>query len=774
MSLVTRIPFIIILLTILCSAIEDTYAQNWTLFDGTSKVNQQPKHRFKGVQSDLNFWGSRSSHYAWTDANGKVWVYGGAFRSDIWTYDLTTKKWVWVHGSDSAYAKPRYGIKGIADSTNNPGYRLGPGLTHDKEGNLWLFGGGQQSYVDFYDDLWKFDITTGMWTWMKGQNISSPLQPPATKGLEDSIANPRCLLYPTIWCDNNNNIWTFGGFGFNSYSQELWKYNTKTNNWTWIHGVSFKSQINALANYGQKGISSPSNAPGARRLAMGWTDASGNLWLFGGFGEIDTNYFTITRYLNDLWKFNPATNEWTWIHGSNKHNQKATYGSKGFGTNTTSPGTRYLASTIVDRNNDLLLFGGFNNLGRCNEFWKYNINNNTWTWMDGDSTLSEGVYKDFLTAKPGGRDACGLILDKLGNLFVFGGYGYAENGVFGTLTDVWRRNSCDSIVFSDTPTVVVVKNATCFNDTIKLKINHISKKNSADFWVWRKDSCNGKIIAYGDSITILASVANRYFIRGEGSCFSGGNCGSYEVVLADSIKPQIVAPKDIDVIADSNCIKVIDSLGSPILSENCSIKSVENDAPSFFHVGVNKVVWKITDQSNNTDTAIQIVTVRNGIQNEVVLTKNSLYAKDSLKSFQWIDCANNYAPITGAKNFTYVPQKTGVYAVVIKSTNGCTDTSDCIPFNYVGVKEQAETFNVEIWPNPTTNGMVNLKLTSTNLQPLNISITNNLGQEISFKEYVTTGENTLSIDIGENYPGVYFVNITADKQALKRKITLIK
>lgn len=771
--MISRILYIIILLTSFYLVVEDAQAQNWTLFDGTSKVNQQPKHRFKGVQSDSNFWGSRSDHYTWTDKQGKVWMYGGAFRSDIWTYDLTTKEWVWVHGSDSAYAKARYGIKGVADSTNNPGYRLGPSLTHDKEGNLWLFGGGQQSYTDFYDDLWKFDITTGMWTWMKGQNISSPLQPLATKGVEDSIANPRCLLFPTIWCDNNNNIWTFGGFGFNSFSQELWKYNTKTNNWTWIHGVSFKSQINALANYGQKGISALSNVPGSRNSTAGWADTLGNLWLFGGYGVIDTNY--IVKYLNDLWKFNLATNEWTWIHGSNKHNQKTIYGTKGNGTSITTPGYyRHSGSTLVDGDNNLLLFGGFNNLGRCNELWKYNISNNTWTWMDGDSTLSEGIYKDSLTAKPGGRDACGLILDKLGNLFVFGGYGYAENGVFGTLTDVWRRNFCDSIVLSDTPTVVVVKNASCFNDTIKLKIHHTSKKNSADFWVWRKDSCNGKIIAYGDSITILASVANRYFIRGEGSCFSGGTCTSYQVILADSIKPQIVAPKDIDVIADSNCIKVIDSLGIPTLIENCSIKSVENDAPSFFHVGVNKVVWKITDQSNNTDTAIQIVTVRNGIQNEVVLSKNSLYAKDSLKSFQWIDCANNYAPITGAKNFTYMPQKTGVYAVIIKSTNGCTDTSDCIPFNYVGVKEQAETFNVEIWPNPTTNGIVNIKLTSTNLQPLNISITNTLGQEISFKEYVTTGENTLSIDIGENFQGVYFVNITADKQTLKRKITLIK
>ena len=36
--------------------------------------------------------------------------------------------------------------------------------------------------------------------------------------------------------------------------------------------------------YGTKGVAAPGNVPGAREGAVSWTDASGNLWLFGGDG----------------------------------------------------------------------------------------------------------------------------------------------------------------------------------------------------------------------------------------------------------------------------------------------------------------------------------------------------------------------------------------------------------------------------------------------------------------------------------------------------------
>jgi hypothetical protein len=70
--------------------------------------------------------------------------------------------------------------------------------------------------------------------------------------------------------------------------------------------------------YGNKGIASPANKPGARYASVGWTDKTGNLWLFGGDGET-----------NDLWRYHISSNTWTWISGDSTENAQGFYGTKG-------------------------------------------------------------------------------------------------------------------------------------------------------------------------------------------------------------------------------------------------------------------------------------------------------------------------------------------------------------------------------------------------------------------------------------------------------------
>ncbi|NJW51920.1 LamG-like jellyroll fold domain-containing protein, partial [Salinimicrobium oceani] len=51
------------------------------------------------------------------------------------------------------------------------------------------------------------------------------------------------------------------------------------------------------------------------------------------------------------------------------------------------------------------------------------------------------------------------------------------------------------------------------------------------------------------------------------------------------------------------------SLGNPTTSDNCGVKKVENDAPLSFPLGTTTVTWTVTDNSDNTQTATQVVTV---------------------------------------------------------------------------------------------------------------------------------------------------------------------
>lgn len=51
--------------------------------------------------------------------------------------------------------------------------------------------------------------------------------------------------------------------------------------WTWMKG---DNTINQAGIYGTITVASSANKPGARNYSTTWTDANGNLWLFGGSG----------------------------------------------------------------------------------------------------------------------------------------------------------------------------------------------------------------------------------------------------------------------------------------------------------------------------------------------------------------------------------------------------------------------------------------------------------------------------------------------------------
>jgi hypothetical protein len=54
--------------------------------------------------------------------------------------------------------------------------------------------------------------------------------------------------------------------------------------------------------YGTFGTAATTNTPGGRESAIGWTDSSGNFWLFGGVGYDSTG---AAGYINDLWRLQP-------------------------------------------------------------------------------------------------------------------------------------------------------------------------------------------------------------------------------------------------------------------------------------------------------------------------------------------------------------------------------------------------------------------------------------------------------------------------------------
>ena len=217
--------------------------------------------------------------------------------------------------------------------------------------------------------------------------------------------------------------------------------------WTWMIGSDTGGQS---GGYGTLGNPATGNHPGGRYSGATWTDNSGNFWLFGGVGYDASG----TRgVLNDLWKYDPAQNQWAWMAGSNTVNQPGVYGTLGLSASGSVPGNRVGAANWSDSSGNLWLFGGEGlDAGGStlyfNDLWMYSPANNQWTWMGGNNTPNQpGVYGTQGTPAdgnvPGVRAGGANWVDSHGNFWLFGGGGFVANGSMPYLNDLWKYSPID-------------------------------------------------------------------------------------------------------------------------------------------------------------------------------------------------------------------------------------------------------------------------------------------------------------------------------------------
>jgi hypothetical protein len=81
-------------------------------------------------------------------------------------------------------------------------------------------------------------------------------------------------------------------------------------------------------------------------------------------------------YHNDLWCYNPSTNQWKGVSGSTGSGQDGNYGTQGVPSVSNRPGARYGGVSWVGPNESLYLFGGVgypwnNNVGDLNDLWRF-------------------------------------------------------------------------------------------------------------------------------------------------------------------------------------------------------------------------------------------------------------------------------------------------------------------------------------------------------------------------------------------------------------------
>jgi hypothetical protein len=362
-------------------------AGQWVWQGGSASAGAAASYGTQGAPAASNNPGAREGAARWTDAAGNLWLFGGDSLAgqnaedfnDLWSYSPSTGLWTWVGGSNAAANAGSYGTPDVAAASNLPPARTDPITWVDSAGIFWLFGGAQLNsnggYLALFNDLWSYNPTTGLWTWVGGSNTPNAPGVYGTQGTAAAGNVPGARMGGSSWLDGSGNVWLFGGLslgqgGVTQEYNDLWEYNPGSGQWTWIGG---SDAPDAAGVYGTLHAGAFGNSPGARVSAVSWKDHSGNFWLFGGYGYSQVGNL---GNLNDLWEYNLGSGVWTWIGGSSSTAADGTYGAQGIAASGNTPSAREQAVGWLDSSGSFWLFGGFGfdssgEQGELNDLWRF-------------------------------------------------------------------------------------------------------------------------------------------------------------------------------------------------------------------------------------------------------------------------------------------------------------------------------------------------------------------------------------------------------------------
>lgn len=188
-------------------------------------------------------------------------------------------------------------------------------MVYDELGKSILVYGGLIA-AGRLNDLWRFNLTTGLWAWLSGFDVADRNGRYSKMGTADSIAVPGARRSFGMDIDiDRRKLYVFGGEGktFSALTgmcfqclktcfhvltgrlNDLWEYNLQTNLWTWVAGSDC---LNQLGQRGPLQVSSPFTSPaGTSGHSLHFNPTSNSLTLVFG---------TISTTTNDVYRFDIA------------------------------------------------------------------------------------------------------------------------------------------------------------------------------------------------------------------------------------------------------------------------------------------------------------------------------------------------------------------------------------------------------------------------------------------------------------------------------------
>ncbi len=684
------------------------------------------------------------------------------FALSIFLASTYAQNFTWIKGSNTISASNSYGTQSVSAPSNTPGQRHGCAKWVDSNGNLWLFG-GEAPNGSWWNDLWKYNPTTNEWTWIRGLTTPNGVGTYGTLGVATSSNEPKAREFPAYWTDNAGNFWMFGGRGYDfntSTSQklaDLWRYNPTTNQWTWMKGPGTFIQP---GNYGTQGIAASTNAPGGRSESGFSTDAAGNLWLFGGVGHVSSS---IQGRLNDVWKFDIGSNNWTWVSGNNAYGPSGVYGTMSVPSVANHPGGREFPICWLDPSGSIYLFGGEGRdtsvvnpqTGYLNDLWKYNPTANTWAWVGGSKAVNgAAVYGTQGISNsaniPGGRRAPAHWTDASNKTWIFGGWGILATTPAGYLNDLFRYDPTLNQWTWMKGSTLLNQNGTYGTLGVPAIPNIPGAREYSNYWT----DLNGKFWLFG----------------GEGYDVSGTSVGHMNDLWRYSVpcNPDsiTVAPGKFICSGTSTTLTAVSggpgTVWYPTATSTSSISGGSTLAVSSLTTGSSPTTYSYYAEANSctlTPRASITITV-NPLPTLTVTTTHTLLCF-AFHATLTVTGALNYTwtntnPVYTTPVVTVSPANTTTYNVIGMDANGCTNTAKIVQKVQVcgGIVENKKDAIHKIYPNPS-NGIFTITVDNL-LKNAQFLVSNALGQKV-FEQILYTEETILKPNL---IRGVYFYQLT--------------
>jgi hypothetical protein len=340
----------------------DLATKEWTWLSGDSTSPGVGSMGTLGVEAPGNSPPPRAAQQTWMGLDGNLYMYGGysqtcavGRRGDMWKYNRTTSRWVWISGSTACNTAPVYGTKGVADAANTPGGWFSAKTWTGADGRFWMFGASENR-----NDLWVFDPGTLLWTWMGGSGLTQQNGVYGTKGVAAATNWPGTRENACGAVRSDGKVYVHGGSGHGETGgagllADLWLVDTGAAvRWTWLSG---SKAVNAAGVLDAVGGDDTTRMPGGRRGASCWVDGLDRLWMFGGTGYDDSGD-NVSRDLSDLWMYDPVAGVWTFVAGASAgagQGVTTAVGEVGF---VAWPGARADVSVLPVAGGRVWFFGG--------------------------------------------------------------------------------------------------------------------------------------------------------------------------------------------------------------------------------------------------------------------------------------------------------------------------------------------------------------------------------------------------------------------------------